>query len=115
MNKNWNPDMIKQLLNRSLAQLDQPIVAQLRDARMLALNRHETRSATVPLFAWAGGHIIRHPSAHLHRSYYWIGVLLLAASLLSSVTFMQQTMDNDTSDEDIAILTDELPIQFYVE
>jgi hypothetical protein len=115
MDENWNPELIKQLLNRSLAQIDQPTLAGLRSARMHALNRYEARSSTLPLFAWAGEHVIWHASAHRHRIYYWIGAMLLVASLFSSIAYRQQAMDSDTSDEDIAILTDDLPIQYYLE
>ena len=115
MNEKWNPERIKQLLNRSLAQLDQPTLARLHAARLQAMNRHEARSATLPLFAWTGEHIIWHASAHRHRIYYWMGAILLAASLFSGIAYWQQTMDNDTGDVDIAILTDDLPIQYYVD
>jgi len=113
MEENWNPESISQLLNRSLLRLDQPMLACLRSARKQALDRYEARRAALPLFAWAGEHIIWHESAH--RRYYWIGAILLAASLFSGITYWQQAMDSDTSAEDIAILTDDLPIQYYVE
>ena len=41
--------------------------------------------------------------------------MLLAASLFSGITYWQQAIDNDTGDVDIAILTDDLPIQYYVD
>jgi hypothetical protein len=115
MNKKWNSEPVKHLLNCSLAQLDQSTLARLRSARVQALNRYEARSSTVPLFVWASEHAIWHASAHRHRIYYWAGIILLAASLFSSIAYWQQAVDNDTSDEDIAILTDDLPIQYYVE
>ena len=82
---------------------------------MLALNRHEARSITSPLFAWAGEHAIWHPSAHRHGIHYWFGATLLAVSLFYGIVYWQQAMDNDTSDVDIAILTDDLPIQYYAD
>jgi len=115
MDEKWNPEPIKQLLNRSLAQLDRPTLARLRAARMQALNRYEARSATLPLFAWAGEHVIWHAPAHRHSIHYWIGAILLAASLFGGIAYWQQAMDNDISDVDIAILTDDLPIQYYVD
>ena len=115
MDKNLNPEPIRQLLNRSLAQLDQPTLSRLHSARMQALGRHNARSATLPLFAWAGKHTIWHASEHRHSSYYWIGVLLLVISFFSGLAYWQQTMENDTSAEDIAILTDELPIQYFID
>lgn len=115
MDEEWNSEPIKHMLNRSLAQLDQPTLACLRSARVQALNRYEAHNATLPLFAWTGEHLIWHASAHRYRDYYWIGVILLAASLFSSIAYWQQAVDNDSSDDDIAILTDDLPIQYFVE
>jgi len=97
MNEDWNSEFIKQVLNRSPEQLDQFTLAHLRSARRQTLGRYEARSATVPLFAWAGEHIIRPASVLRHRSDYWIGTLLLAASLFSSIAYWQQTMENDTA------------------
>ena len=63
MDEKWNPEPIKLLLNRSLAQVDQPTLARLRAARLQALNRHEARSASLPLHAWAGERVIWHAPA----------------------------------------------------
>jgi hypothetical protein len=115
MDENWNPEPIKQLLNHSLAQLDQPTLARLRSARAQALDRYERHNVTLPLFAWVGEHTICRASAHRHSSYYRMGVLLFVVSLFSGIAYWQLTMDNDTSDEDIAILTDDLPIQYYID
>jgi hypothetical protein len=115
MDKNRKPEPIKQLLNRSLAQLDQSTLASLRASREQALGRYEVHSATLPLFAWAGEHTIWKASAPRHSGYYWIGVLLLVVSLFSSIAYWQQTIDSDTSADDIAILTDDLPIQYYID
>ena len=115
MDEKCNPESIKQLLNRSLAQLDQTTLDRLSAARMQALNRHQARRATSPLLAWAGEHAIWHPSVHHHGIHYWFGAILLAVGLFCGIVYWQQTTDNDTSDVDIAILTDYLPIQYYLE
>lgn len=113
MDENWNPEPVKQLLNRSLAQLDQSTLTRLRSAREQALDHYAAHRTTLPLHAWAGEHAIwRAPG---YRSYYRIGLLLLVLSLFSSIVYWQQTLDNDTSSEDIAILTGDLPIQFYID
>ncbi len=106
MDENWNPERIKQLLNRSLGQIAPSTIARLNSARIHALNRYETGSVTLPLFTWIGEHIIQ--PAQAPKGYYWIGAILLAASLYSGFTYWQQSAENDTSDEDIAILTDDL-------
>ena len=115
MDKKFDPEPIKQLLNRSLAQIDLTTLVRLHAARLQALNRYEARSSTLTLFAWAGEHITWHSSVPRHNIHYWIGAMLLGFSLFSGIAYWQQAMDNDTSDVDIAILTDDLPIQYYVD
>ena len=115
MDEKWDPESIKQLLNRLLAQIDQPALARLRTARLQALNRYEACSAASPLFAWGGGQVIWHTPAHRHSINYWVGAMLFVISLFSGVVYWQQAMDNDTSDVDIAILTDDLPLQYYTD
>ena len=115
MEKEWDPEPVRQLLDRSLAQLDQPALARLRAARFQALNRYETHNATMPLVAWNGEHAIWYASAQRHSIHYWIGAILLAASLFSNIVYWQNAMDNDASDVDIGILTDDLPIQYYTD
>jgi len=70
MDKEWNPEPIKQLLNHSLDQLDQSTLARLRAARIHALNHYEARNTTLPLFVWASEHTIRHTSVHRQSIHY---------------------------------------------
>ncbi len=116
MNQEWSRESLKHLLNRSLEQIDQPTLARLHAARALALSRHEARTATLPLFAWTGVPAIQHASGHNHKIFHWIGAMLLAASILNGIAYYwQEAMDNDASDVDIAILTDEEPIQYFLQ
>lgn len=113
MNKKFQPAQIKQLLNRSLAQLDQPTLTRLRHARTQALARYDAR-CTAPAFAWAGfGH--HHASDSHHKSHRWAAIVLLVALLFSCTAYWHHTTDHDLSDEDIAILTDDLPIEVFVD
>ncbi len=115
MNQKFYPEQIKQLLNRSLAQLDQPTLTRLRDARAQALARHDAHS-TAPAFAWATlwtDH--RHAADSHHKSHYLAAIVLLAALLFSGAAYWHHTVDHDVSDVDIAILTDDLPIEVYVD
>ncbi len=115
MNQKFHPEQIKQLLNRSLTQLDQPTLTRLRDARTQALARYDTYSMA-PAFAWASswtGH--RHAADSHHKHYYLAAAVLLAALLFSGTTYWHHTTDHDISDVDIAILTDDLPIEMYVD
>lgn len=116
MNQKFHPEKIRQLLNRSLSQLEQPTLERLREARTQALGRYDARSAT-PAFAWAG-HSSRsgHSTQSHHKSYYWAGVILLLACLFSGAAYWQHTTaEHDTSAVDIAILTDDLPMHVYVD
>lgn len=106
---------VMQSLNRSLAQLDEPTLASLRTARAHAISRHEARGSIIPLFAVFGERVPWHASEHHRRIHYWISGILLAACLLSGINYWQQVVDDDTSDLDIAIFTDEMPIQYYTD
>lgn len=113
--KKLNTESVRQLLNRSSARIDQPTLARLREVRTQALVRYDARS-TAPVFAWAGvltglGH-----TTGSHRShYYWVSAVLFAALLFSGATYLQHVTEHDNSDVDIAILTDDLPIDVYVD
>ena len=115
MNDKLNTESIRQLLNRSSAQLGQPTLARLRDVRTQALARYDARS-NAPAFAWAGAlNGSGHSTGSHHRNHYWAAAVLLAALLFSGATYWQHLTDHDNSDVDIAILTDDLPIDVYVE
>lgn len=115
MNQQLNSGQIKQLLNRSAAQLDEPTLVRLREARAQALEHYATRHAHVPAFSGHGKHPHWHAMTQHHKPFLWVAGLLLVAGILGGIAYWHQTSDNDTSDEDIAILTDDLPIQVYVD
>lgn len=103
MTENLNIDAIRQLLNRSQAQLSEPTLAGLRNAREQALLRHA-----------AGAHARWDFSPRRHAAATWIATLLLLVSLFGGITYYwQQTHDN--SDIDLAILTDDMPVDVYVD
>jgi hypothetical protein len=115
MDDQWNLETIKQLLNPSLEQIDQSTLARLHAARTRALNSHEA-CATLPLFAWAGVDVIQYVSAHCHKVYNWTGILLLAACISNGIVYYwQETLNNMASEMDVAILTDDLPIEYFLE
>ena len=115
MNQKFHPEKIKQLLNRSLARLDQPTLVRLHDAHEKALVRYDAHS-TAPTFAlaslWAGH---RHTVDSHHKSHYWAAIVLLVALIFSCTAYWHHMTDHDVSDVDIAILTDDLPIEVYVD
>lgn len=111
MNNRLPPEQIRQLLNQSLTQLEQPTLARLRDARTQALARYDARS-TAPSYAWAGH---GHPSAAHPKHYYWAAAIVFAACLFSGAAYWQHANEHDIGEVDVAILTDELPIEIYVD
>lgn len=117
MDDQWNSEPLKQLLNHSLEQIDQSTLARLHVARTLAINRHEAgKNASFSLLAWAGMHVIQPVSAHRHMIYNWVGILLLAACISNGIVYYwQETISNMASDMDIAILTSDLPIEYFLE
>lgn len=115
MKQQLNPEQIRQLLNRSAAQLDEPVLARLREARTQALGRHAASHAHALAFLGHGRHAHWNEMAQRHKPLLWLAGLLLVASILSGIAYWQQASDNDLSDEDIAILTDEMPIQAFVD
>ena len=109
------PDMdnqkIQHLLNRSLTQLEQPVLAKLRHARDQAIARHESRRVS-PALVWAGNFRWGHSPQKTH---FWAAALLITAFLLGTATYWNQAEESDTSDVDIAILTDDLPMHVYID
>ena len=115
MNRQLNLEQMRQLLNRSAAQLDETTLKSLHQARMQALQQHNEQQAHSLVLSGHGkrGHGPA-PAIH-HKPYLWAAGLLLAASILSGIAYWHKTPSNDTSDVDIAILTDDLPLQAYVD
>ena len=109
---------IIQLLDRSAAQIEQPVLKRLHDARMQALVRYEARRAS-PALAWAGAWRTggSTPSGSLQKIHFLVAAVLLVAVLLGTATYWNQMVGSDTSDIDIdiAILTDDLPMDVYID
>ena len=115
MNRQLNLEQIRQLLNRSTAQLDETTLAALRTTRTRALERHVERHAHALTLSGhdKSGHW-HAPGMH-HKSYRWIAGLLLLVGIASGIAYWYKAPSNDTSDVDIAILTDELPLKVFVD
>lgn len=108
-----NHEKIKHLLNRSVIRLERPVLMRLRNARGLALVRYEARSAS-PTYAWAGN-FTSNTADTPQKTHFLAATVLLAAVLFGAATYWNQVTDNDTSDVDIAILTDDLPMHVYID
>lgn len=114
MKAKLNTREIGQLLNRSANQLDRETLDKLQAARRIAL-QHQCREQQAPVLAWLTEHgVIHHGSASYHRAYNFGMAALLVAVLFGSALYWQQ-MSSDHSDIDLAILTDDLPVEMYVD
>jgi hypothetical protein len=102
-------------LNQGLGNIKQGTAYQLKAARQAALDRY--REAPQPVFglAWAGdvafriGHS-RHVNA---RSLLALGLLVL--SLIGVAYWQMVVQANDIAEIDASLLTDELPINAYLD
>ncbi len=114
MNRKLTSAELGRLLSRSAAQLDKETSDKLLAARHAALQHQQTTQQT-PVLAWLNEHglILHHPS---HKMVNRGLAMLLAAVLLLGISFYwQHACEHDHSDIDIEILTDDLPVDMYVD
>ena len=115
MNEHEVAGKIVHQLNAGLGTLRQGTAYQLQSARQAALGRY--REAPQPMFglAWAGEAAFRvSHSAHFNaRNLLALGLLVLS---LVGVTYWQLVIQaNDIADIDASLLTDDLPINAYLD
>lgn len=115
MNEQELASKIVQHLNQGLGSIKQGTTYQLQSARQAALDRY--REAPQPVFglAWAGN-----VAFHISHSRYFNASNLLALTLLVfsliAVTYWQVVIQpNDIADIDAGLLTDDLPINAYLD
>lgn len=103
------PEHIARLLTRAAQQLDDDTVAALRRARNVALQR---QSLSRPVFALSTAHSIRWLMPHSTQQ--WVAaIILFVAILFGGLSYWQH--ENDLSHLDTAILTDDLPLEVFVD
>lgn len=101
MNNYLNTDTIRQLLNRSAGQLAPQTLDSLRAAREQAVLRH------------APGNTSRHwMSARGRRMATAFATVLVTVSLFGGIAYYWQQQDSDV---DLAILTDDMPVDVYAD
>jgi hypothetical protein len=112
-NKNLTQDSIKYLLNHSASQIDRTTAESLRNSRNLALERHR-KLQHEPVQAWLTHHGLWSGStSSSHKHVYFALAVLFSLCLYSGIAYMQH--DRDHSDIDIELLTDDLPVDAYVD
>ncbi len=113
MNEKMNPDAIRRLLNRSAAELDQDTLAKLRDARELALRRAAERTDS-PVRSWIRAHFHGNAFMWRHATAMRFATALMLIGLIGGAGYYWQQMYDNSDESDIAILTDDMPINYYV-
>lgn len=114
MNRQMKMHEIVQLLNRSAGQIDNATADKLLSARRNALQYRQT-ARQAPVLAWLSQHCLIHHSAHGHKALNWGMAGLAAAILLCGALYWQHSYERDHAEIDIAILTDDLPVDMYVD
>lgn len=110
MTDKLNPKRIAQLLTQSTRQLDSGTLSALSNARQKALQRQSVR---IPVYTLATSRW-----AHLHlpfSAHQWVSAGLLAAMLIIGTSYWHHAQEQQIADLDLAILTDELPIEVFVD
>lgn len=110
MNTELDPRKIAQLLTQSTRQLDASTLSALSNARRNALKRQSVRA---PVFALTTGRWTEWLLPH--SSQQWIVAGLLAVILAVGTSFWHHAQEQQISELDVAILTDDLPIEVFVD
>ena len=114
MNNELDPAKIAELLTISNRQLDKTTVSALVDARQNALQRQSLRK---PVFALAPTHGSAHWANRLvpHSAHAWVAAILLVAVFIAGTNYWQNLQDQQIDEIDVAILTNDMPIDVFVD
>lgn len=114
MNSDNKTLYLKQILDSSTRQLPPETIERLRISRTQALDHQ--RTYTSPVLAWVNSHSgLFHPF-HLSKSANFAFAVLFIACLFTGVSYWQSySKEREIIDVDIAILTDDLPINVYLD
>lgn len=111
MNIKLTRQEIGHLLDRSADELNRSTVDGLHAARLHALQRQRVSMST-----WLSRDGMLHGHVQLsQRSLGWIMAAIVATLLLINLTDWYHASGHDHGDIDIAILTDEMPVDVYVD
>jgi hypothetical protein len=116
MNNELDLKKIAQLLTQSSRQLDETTLSALVSARQNALKKQLVRT---PIFALTPASLHTSPgwSNRLipHSVQSWVSAGLLAAVLAVGTSYWQHVQEQQIDELDVAILTDDLPIEVFVD
>jgi hypothetical protein len=107
-----DPESIAKLLAVAAERLDTGTLEALQRARNIALLRQSQRQSVLAL---NGAHGIHWPITHPAPKWMYAAIILLAATLVSVAGYWHHEREHDTSHLDVAILTDDLPMEIFVD
>lgn len=111
MTTGLDPGKIARLLTQGIRQLDTTTLSALAGARQNALKRQSIRAPVAALSTGRWTHsLIPHPSLHQ-----WLVAGLLVAVFAVAAGYWQHAQEQQISELDVAILTDDLPIEVFVD
>jgi len=115
MNDELTTNLIRQHLDSSSEEIDQPTLMRLSYARMQALARYDAYKSQRK-FAWGNVLVgyVNSTETYL-RNYFRTTVMLCFVLFFSGVIYWQNVVEQDSTELDVAILTDDLPIDAYVD
>jgi hypothetical protein len=105
------PESIAELLTIATRELDTGTVSRLRRARHIALARQSLRK---PVLALGNMHGVHWPIPHSAPQWVY-AIILLGAILVSVTSYWHHAREHEMSHLDIAILTDDLPMEIFVD
>ena len=105
-----NPKRIAQLLTQGTRQMDAVTLSELNNARQKALQRQSVRA---PIFTLATGRFANLLLAFSNHQ--WLSVGLITVMLVIGISYLQHTQEQQNNELDVAILTDDLPIEVFVD
>lgn len=116
MNDELNPGKIAQLLTQGTRQLDAVTISALVNARHNALKRQSVRAPVFTLARSSALTSVRWADRLIpHSVQPWIAGGLLIAILIAGTSYWQNVQEEQIDETDVAILTDELPIEVFVD
>jgi hypothetical protein len=110
MTAELDPGKIAKLLTQSSRQLDTIALSALADARQNALKSQRVRAPAVALSTGRWTH-----NLIPHSGQQWLVTGLLVAILVFAAGYWRHAQEQQISELDVAILTDELPIEVFVD
>jgi hypothetical protein len=106
---------VVQHLDYGVDHLDPSIRERLRAARHVALSHYRDRPEPVLGRAWAGQAMARFAGHYTFGARHWVAVATLILALAGIVYWQSLGPANELADIDMNLLTDELPINAYLD